>query len=42
MISSSALRLTLLTVAQLSFWPLAFTPLVGGLFALLGARTVRS
>lgn len=36
------LALTLLTVAQLSFWPLAFTPLVGGLFALLGARTVRS
>jgi hypothetical protein len=36
------MALTLLTVAQLSFWPLAFTPLVGGLFALLGARTARS
>lgn len=31
----------MLTVAQLTFWPLAFTPIVGGLFAALGAMTVR-
>jgi hypothetical protein len=33
--------LFVLTMAQCTFWPLAFTPLVGGLFAALGALTVR-
>ncbi|MFM1873735.1 MAG: hypothetical protein RL398_3157 [Planctomycetota bacterium] len=36
------MALELLTSAQVSFWPLAFTPLVGGLFAVLGAKTVRA
>lgn len=36
------MALELLTAAQVSFWPLAFTPLVGGLFAALGAKTVRA
>ena len=30
-----------LTLAQATFWPLAFTTLVGGLFATIGAATVR-
>ena len=33
--------LFLLTMAQSVFWPFAFTTLVGGLFAVLGAATVR-
>ena len=36
------MALELLTAAQVSVWPLAFTPLVGGLFAALGAKTVRA
>ncbi|MGE3174213.1 MAG: hypothetical protein AB7O97_16410 [Planctomycetota bacterium] len=30
-----------LTIAQLTIWPFAFTVLVGGLFAAIGAATVR-
>ncbi len=30
-----------LTLVQISFWPLAFTTLVGGIFATLGAATAR-
>lgn len=30
-----------LTMAQVTFWPLAFTTIVGGLFAALGSLTVR-
>lgn len=33
--------LFLLTIAQAGFWPFAFTTLVGGLFAVLGASSVR-
>lgn len=33
--------LVLLTMAQAVFWPFAFTTLVGGLFAVLGAASVR-
>lgn len=30
-----------LTLAQTTFWPLTFTVLVGGIFATIGAKTVR-
>lgn len=33
--------LFLLTIAQSTFWPFAFTTIVGGFFAALGALTVR-
>jgi hypothetical protein len=39
--SDPADALFLTTVIQLTFWPLAFTTLVGGLVALLGARMAR-
>ena len=33
--------LFVLTAAQFTFWPLAYTTIVGGLFAVLGAKSVR-
>lgn len=39
--SDPALAEFLTTIIQATFWPLAFTPLVGGLCALLGARLAR-
>lgn len=39
--SNAADVLFLLTMAQSFFWPFAFTPLVGGIFAILGAASVR-